>query len=240
MESVNEYASRHVQEFKAKISGVERVARLIDYAEKNPRLVAEIYLGYYQIIKDLVKIDDEDQEIISVVNEKLGKNNKVAKFQEIISGREEDIVSLAAEACNPESNTYKEGINELTEMMKNADTVKTADPNAKPVDGDPRWDSVIWGYTNGADDPATDIHFVIAHGLCRVISQVFVDELRDLTGAEKKDWLLNAMTDIIALKGVQGIGREAKFYKQWREKRPAGLGWVSDERDKAYKQTIGI
>ncbi len=173
-----------------------------------------------------------------MVNEKLGKNNKVAKFQEIISGRVDYFVSFAAEACNPESDTYKEGINELTEMMKNADIIKTADPNAKPVDGDPRWDSVIWGYTNGADDPATDIHFVIAHGLCRVISQEFKDEIKDLTGAEKKDWLLNAMTDVIALKGVQGQGREAKFYKQWRDKRPLGLGWVSDVRDQAYREAI--
>ena len=54
MESVNEYVSKHVRKFKDNLSGVERVAQLIDYAEKNPRIVAEIYLGYYQIIKDLV------------------------------------------------------------------------------------------------------------------------------------------------------------------------------------------
>jgi len=235
MRSVIELALQNVQEFKRNIFGVERVAQVIEFAENNPRLVAEIYLGYYQIIKDLVRVGLKDQEIVSAVNKKLEKENRVAKFQRILSGRGEDLVLLAAKAYDPESDTYKLGIEELTSMMRNADTIKTADPNAKPVDGDPKWDLVIWGYTNGAVDPLTDIHFVISHGLCRFISQEFKNELSNLTAAEKKDWLLNAMADIIALKGIQGLGREAKFYKQWREKRPMGLGWISDDRDNAYR-----
>lgn len=240
MESVNQLATKHIQQFKEGMNGVDRVARMVDYAEKNPKLVAKIYLGYYKIIKDMIAIDESGLRTIADVNAQLEKNNAVHEFQEIVAGREKEVVALAADACDPESPNYMGGVKQLTEMMRNADTIKTNDPSAKPVDGDPKWDSVIWGYTNGAIDPKTDIHFVVAHGLTRLISQGFKDELSDLPGAEQKDWLLNAMTDMVALNGVQGRGREAEFYKQWRDKRPEGLGWVSDETDQAYKEALGV
>jgi hypothetical protein len=162
----------------------------------------------------------------------------VAKFFDIVKGREKDITDLVTQEVDTSSQVYQASIAQLTEMMTNADSIKKQDPDAKPKDGESRWDTVIWGYTNGAEDPLTDIHFVIAHGLTRIISQGFQEELEGLTMAEQKDWVLNAITDVVVLRGLKGIGREATYYKQWREKRPKGLGWISDEREAAYMAVL--
>ncbi len=238
MESVTRTTTKHIQEFKDRMSDVDRVTRLIEYGEKNPGEVASIFLGYRSIIKDLIRLDAADIDTISKANQELQKEDKVTKFNNIVNGKVGELMDLITQACDPDSGVYRDGVQELVEMMKNADKIKNDNPEAKPVDNDPLWDSVIWGYTNGATDAITDVHFVICHALCRIASQRFKDQLKDLSGAEKKDWLLNAMTDVIILKGMQDEGKEAQFYKQWRDKRPDGLGWISDSREQAFAKVL--
>lgn len=238
MTRAKEYGSRCVADFMAMMEGVDRVGKTIDYAKENPVKVAEIYYGYYSIIRDLVNLNKEDLEIIERVNKTLDKKNYVSKFKEITTGKEDNFIELTAQACDPESLTYKTGLIRLSEMMKGADVIKKENPEAIPNDKDPKWDNVIWGYTKGATELITDIHFCVSHGLSQILSAKFPDEMEKLGGPSKKDWLLNAITDVIILKGLQNQGWEGEFYQQWKNKRPDGLGWISEGREKAYKDEI--
>lgn len=245
MGAAKEYGLRHVEEFKTLMTGVDRVKGLVTYAEQNPEQVARIYYGYYSIIKHMVNLDEKELEIIDAVNQNSEKGNPIRKFQEIIAGRQEDFMSLVAKACNPETKTYELGIKRLTKMMKKADKIRNENPEARPHDStkdnvyDPiKWDNVIWGYTLGAVDPKTDIHLCINHGLTQIINRSFFKKLKDLQGPEKKDWFINAITEVVALEGAQGKGWGAEFYQQWRAPRPNGLGWISEKRESAYKTQL--
>lgn len=221
------------------MTGVDRVDKLVTYAEENSDKIARIYYGYYSIIRDMIGLNEDGLATIDKVNKQLGKENKFAKFREIIAGREGEVMSLIAGACNPESDTYKAGLEDLTRMMKLADEIKKENPEAKPVDGDEQWDEVIWGYTNGADNPITDVHFCVAHGLSRILSQIFSKNLEGLRGPDKKDWLLNAMTEVVIMNGVRDKNCwEGEFYQEWKNTRPKGLGWISDTREAAYKDEL--
>lgn len=238
MVAAKEYAARSVTEFKTLMTGVNRVNRLVAHAEQNPDKIARIYYGYYSIIKDMINLSEDDSEIIEGANIRLQKENKFAKFKEIIAGREDEFMGIVARACDPENKSYELGVKKLTEMMKKADRIKTKNPDAKADDKDHMWDNVIWGYTNGADDPETDEHFCITHGLTQIINRSFFKKLNTEGNLFKKDWFICAMTEVLILKGLRGEGWESEFYQQWRDTRPKGLSWVSDSRLAAYKAEL--
>ncbi|HEX8923800.1 MAG TPA: hypothetical protein VF828_03640 [Patescibacteria group bacterium] len=218
---------------------IRRLSAALDYAKKNPGEMADIYYGYYRIIKDALNMPPEEVAAAARVNLALGKHQGLSFFREAIRGREAGIILMSQTATEPKSWIRRMGIEELGMMTLNAERKKNSDSNWKPKDGDSESDAIIWGFTNGATRPITDVHFLVCHGIERVISQEFRD-VWPIEYCRKKDWLLNAMTDTIVIRGLQGKGYEAKYLPLWQARRPEGLGWASDHRITAYRQELGI
>lgn len=206
-------------------------------AQNQPEQILHSFATYDMVIRDLFDLKPEELCMIHEVNSKLGKTRGADEFIDHMQPYKTQILDIVHHAGGIQDELTQQGVTELAFMMENAAQLKQTEPTWKPTDGDPRSDNVIWGFVNGATDPETNIDFVICHGIERIVSQSF----RDNSGFEytkHKDWLLSAMTDVVALRGLQGKYTEAKILPRWSQKRPDGLGWISQPRLDAYKADI--
>lgn len=238
MTQVTEVARENIRAFRNSRVGDAPILRdSILLAEANPKLVATKFIDYYHIIRDLFNLSKEELQIISRVNGELGTSRGADKFLEVMGGEKDRILESIRKMGNLEETQNADGMEELTTMMNNARVKKEADPNWIPRDGDPEADRVIWGFVKGSTSAETEIDFAICHGIERTLTGQTETE-NGFTG--HKDWLLCAMNDVIALRGLRGQGREAKVLELWSAPRPEGLGWVTQRRLEAYKTAIVV
>jgi len=217
---------------------VVQAASLLDaslrMAREHPEKVLRSFAIYDRVIQDLFDLKPDELALIKRVNEKLGKNRGADEFMETMGSEETKILYAVHHAGGMQDRVSQEGITELAFMMKNAAQLKQKEPDWKPTDGDPRSDTVIWGFVNGANDPNINMHFVICHGIERILTQA-----SPLEYTKHKDWLLSALTDVVALRGLQGKFPETKLLSLWGQKRPDGLGWISQSRQNEYNLHLG-
>lgn len=206
-------------------------------ATENPRNVGKIFYEYYQTVKDWFSLPAEEMQIIHEINSNPENPNHggADEFLQTFGGQKDEMLAVLRKMGNIGEEPTKQGIQNLSDMMNNAQTLKQNEPNWKPKDTDPRSDNVIWGFVLGANDPNTDIHFALAHAMERVLSQKFHNP--DGTPF-KKDWFVHPLTDIIVLKGVQGKQPEFNILSEWSKARPEGLGWASQKRIDLYTEKV--
>jgi hypothetical protein len=237
MSNTIELARENARVFKYSAVGNTEILRdSVLLAEANPKLVAEKFFSYYHIVRDLFNLSGGELKTIREVNQKLGKNRGADEFLEAMGGQKAQIllgIRHMGDLTNPDN---KEGMESLTAMMNNAREKKQADSNWVPRDGDPEADKVIWGFVKGSESAETDIDFALCHGIERALTAQLDPENNYI---QHKDWLLIAMNDVVALKGLRGQGREAEVLALWSTPRPEGLGWISQSRLNAYKEAIG-
>ncbi|MBU1327133.1 hypothetical protein KKB64_04685 [Patescibacteria group bacterium] len=206
-------------------------------AQSQPEQILRTFATYHMVIQDLFKLNSGELDLISRVNKKLGKTRGANEFIERMKPYETEILHIVRHAGDTRNKLNQQGVNELATMMGTAEQLKRTEPNWKPIDGDPRSDNVIWGFVNGATDPQTNIDFAICHGIERILTQHFRNN-RGLEYTKHKDWLLLALNDVVALRGSKGKYPEAGILPRWSQKRPGGLGWISQPRLDAYKADI--
>lgn len=208
-------------------------------AQNHPERIFRTFATYDLVIQDLLKLNPNELYLIHRVNQKLEKTRGADEFIEHMGLHRGELLTAVRHAGDTTSKFNHRGIRELTKMMKIAEEIKQTEPDWKPTDGDPRSDNVIWGFVNGAASPQTNIDFAICHGIERILTQRF----RGHPGLEythHKDWLLSALNDVVALRGLQGEYPEATLLDRWSQKRPDGLGWISQPRIDAYKESLGL
>jgi len=210
----------------------------LEMAGTEPEKILQCFTQYDMVIRHLFNLKPEELRMIREVNTSLGKTRGADEFMEIMLPYKEQILEVVHHAGDLKRNFTKQGVDQLADMMGNAAELKQAEPEWKPTDGDLRSDTVIWGFVNGATDPQTNIDFTLCHGIERIVTQSLRPSGIHYT--EHKDWLLSAMTDSIALLGLQGKYPEATLLPRWNTRRPEGLGWISQERQMAYKKFISV
>lgn len=251
MANVCEVAANNIQAFKkAPIGQADLLQRSVKLAEKNPRLVLKKFLLYYRVIKDLFNLTPEEMSVIKSVNsrfykistdenEPINKNNKnmkpyenrgADKFLEAMSGKKNELLAYLRQIGNLDNPQNQEGMTSLMRMMNNAWEIKQTEPGWSPQDGDQRSNEVIWGFVKGASHPDIDIDFTLCHGIERILTAHFPD----VEFTKHKDWLLCALNDVIALKGLKKDSREKELYLLWARPRPEGLGWITNQRAAAF------
>jgi hypothetical protein len=227
-----ESASANIDAFgKTEVAGAEPLQDSVKLAVESPKLVADKFYAYYNVVRDLFNLSTEDLAIIRSVNRQLDSTRGADAFLDTFGDQKEQILAQMRQMGDLDNPDNQAGIKQLTEMMHNAWKIKQDEPDWSPKDGGPQADSVIWGFINGATDPETDIDFALCHGIERTLTEYYPDN--DYT--KKKDWLLCALNDVIALRGIKGQGYEAQLLPVWSASRPEGLGWVSQRRLDAYK-----
>jgi hypothetical protein len=202
--------------------------------EKNPRILAKKYFTYYKIVEDLFNLSPEEISIIKLANNRLESKRGADEFLKVMGEKKTFFLAQMRQIGNLNNPHNQEGIKRLTQMMNNAWTIKQEDPNWTPKDGDPRADEVIWGFVKGASNPEINIDFSLCHGLERTLTTYFPDT--EFT--KKKDWLLCALNDVIALKGLKDEGYEKDILSSWSRPRPDGLGWISQRTLDVYRELI--
>lgn len=229
-------AGQNVEAFKKSAAGdIPILQDSVNLAEHDPRLVAKRFITYYKIIKDLFDLTPGEVETITRVNQELESKRGADNFLEKMQTDKEKILEGIRQMGDTQDPDNLEGVKTLTRMMRNAWEKKQADKDWIPEDGKAGADQVIWGFVNEASRPEIDRDFTICHGIERVLTQLLGPN--EFTG--HKDWLLCAMNDVVALRGLRGQGREAEVLDLWSTPRPNGLGWVSSRRLEAYKKALG-
>ncbi len=155
-----------------------------------------------------------------------------------MADRKDQVLTALREICDLKDPNNQEGFIRLTEMMQNAwqIKIKQAEPDWTPKDGNPRADNVIWGFVKGATDPLINLDFTLCHGIERVLTQ----QNEGIEFTDHKDWLLCALTHVVALRGLRSQGVEAKVLDLWSTPRPDGLGWISANTLGAFRQELGL
>ena len=216
---------------------LDKLKPAMQSAAENPRNVGHIFYEYYQTVKDWFSLPEEDMKIIHEINSNPENPNHggADEFLQTFGGQKEEMLEALRKMGNIQEDQTKHGVQNLSDMMNNAQTLKQKEPDWKADNADPRSQTVILGFLLGANDPNTDIHLTIAHAMERVLSQTF----HNADGTPfKKDWFVHPLTDIIVLKGVQGKQPEFDILSQWSKARPDGLGWASKKRINTYKEHV--
>ncbi|AKM79608.1 MAG: hypothetical protein UX85_C0001G0232 [Candidatus Beckwithbacteria bacterium GW2011_GWB1_47_15] len=230
-----EKTNQNLQNIGHKIGHLPEVQTPLRVAQETPwKELASTFVSYLKVIKRLATLSEKDIDVIRKVNRQLSGHGGAESFAESL-GKENigTLVALAAQTVDPNSDHYQDALNELTIMMENAQAIKKS--GKTPVDGDPLSDAAIWGYTQ-VTDPAAQRHNIICHWLERHISH----DLRPkgVKIAQKKDWLLTAMADVVALDGTRKTLANPEIFEIWTTAKPKGLGWIGQEKVTAYREAL--
>ncbi|OGG35218.1 hypothetical protein A2363_02185 [Candidatus Gottesmanbacteria bacterium RIFOXYB1_FULL_47_11] len=209
----------------------------MEMARHKKEMVLRTFAQYHMTIKHLFTLTPQELDVIQQVNEKLQKKRGAHEFIEHMKPHRNEILKIVRHAGDVYLPENRKGIEQLATMMGNAWNLRKEDPNWTPRDGDPRADKVIWGFVKGAEDPKINIDFAVCHGIER-ITTAYLHRIGVTEYIDHKDWLITAMEDVVALRGLQGKYPEANILHIWQQPRPVGLGWVSQARAQEYRKFI--
>lgn len=241
--TLNEAARHHVQTFSDNLSNLPelQIPRLV--ADKEPRPIIKAFVQYQRVIERLFNLSREEVNIIQDANKRLNAERShpktsAADLLVVLSDENRKLlISGLRQISNPLSSEYHPALDDLADRMTRAQTFKKT--GKTPTDGDPESDKVIWGYTK-ISDPGTHSetieHFVLLHFMERYATQIL--KPKNVSLASQKDYLLNAMTDVICLEEAKKPGHSpfSPLFSIWsRAKKDGGLGWINEKRWYAYK-----
>ena len=227
--------------FEQKPPAVPQASGVYELLVFNPEMAAVVFLPYLRLIDNMSKLTKEDLDIIEKANSLLSHGGSASKhsvvdfLKEISEEQKANLRAIAIESVNPNSKHYKQAIWQLVDRMRRGNKMKME--GRKPQDGDPESDSLIWGHTQ-LEKSFILLQFAICHYFERYMSEYFKEQ--GLVMAFGKDWFLNALTDVIALRVARGDKMTEFITASWTIPRiNQGLGWLSEDRINAYKQILG-
>ncbi len=214
----------------------------IDLIGSAPEFAINTYRRYEEQIGRMALLGAEEIESIGVsqqlmAGESSTKQGSVSKVgaNDILSalGESRDLLgSIATESVNPDSPHYQPAIDELVRRMERGHQMSV--DGVKPSDEDTRTHEYIWGHTVHTDkmDDVTLLNFIICHYLERFFAEALAAKGYDF--ARQKDFLINALDDVIILEHIAGRGEPSIFNLWSKAKEQGGLGWITPERLDSY------
>lgn len=233
-----------VSAFKEKIRFSELKSTQEKFTEEQWITIVKVVLRYRNILEGLVNLSPQEIRLIGIVNGELNQGKEASKIkpnaetflQSIGNEQRNEMRAKFNEFFDIKSEVFQQGLGELCQMMQNAQLLKAQ--GRTPKDGEELSDESIWGYTQITNEIA-QLYFLMAHFIERILTQCFRDQL-EIELAHHKDYLINAIDDLIALKvarGESGIGFNI-IVKLWQTPKPDGLGWLSERRIEEYKKVL--
>ncbi len=233
-----------ISQFKQRIQFPELRSTHEQFTEAQWIEITKAVLRYKDLLQELTQLSPQDVRVIGIVNGELNRGKESSKikpnaesFLRSIGDKQRvKVVTKLIEILNPTNPVFYQALAELHRMMQNAQQLKAE--GRTPEDGDPLSDESIWGYTQITNEIA-QLYFLIAHFIERVLTQWFRAQL-GIELAQHKDYLINAIDDLIALKvarGETGIGFQV-VVNLWRTPKPNGLGWLSERRIEEFRRAL--
>lgn len=242
MDGLVETARNNVVKFgEFDVARAPLLADTLQLAKEKPERVLKTFAYYDMIIRDLFTLTDGkggELELIRKANTMLGKVHGADDFMDHMKEFKDEILDLVKHAGDLDNVQNQRGMQELTTKMNNAWEIKQHEPGWKPTDGDPRSDTVLWGFVTDALEAGTDIDFAIVHGIERILTQTFRE--KGIAYVNNKDWLNTALQDVVVLRGLQGHYPEKQVFDLWIKGRPEGLGWINPAKLNVYKELLGV
>ncbi|MCA9386900.1 hypothetical protein KC669_02585 [Candidatus Dojkabacteria bacterium] len=224
---------------------ISQIQATLEYIKLNPIEATRVFNQYMDLARTMITFSEKDLNIIDKAHVKYNKlkgdsaTNSASKVstREFLKLIEEKNYEIQIDFALLLPLDISKALDPLFEMMYLASQTIFFNPEYKPVDGDPKADSMIWGHTQiESEDPRVLLHFIIAHGIERYIINVLNLDI-------KKDSVLNALTDALCLKNARGeldkelldIWLNPKKPKNGQE---GGMGWLNHLRVEAFDKVI--
>jgi RimJ/RimL family protein N-acetyltransferase len=226
---------------EARASNIPELASVMELASQDPERVYEVYSQYASILHRMAGITDDEKKQVRYVWSKLAatradigsaSRTNVADILDRLGSEGPDIITEAAlQSVDQDSPYFDRATGDLIDRMERGHQFKVE--GKTPKDGDPESDGIIWGHTQ-ITDADTLLHFTVSHYFERYFSQVLEAE----GNGYKKDFLLNAITDILILDHY-GDNKFSDVFSKWREPRSyGGLGWIKEDRLEAFESSV--
>ena len=218
------------------------VQKSCTWMKQNPDKFTQIaneYLELMRVIDDFSEIDLSIIERVAVMmKEKKIERNSASHIttHNFVGAINKDVslYQMACEAFNGSSEYFLDAVSQLGKMMHNGHKMFAS--GGTPKDGNSDSDSVIWGHTQVKKDadPVVLVHFITSHFLARFFSYA----LAEFNILKEKDDFFAPMTSALFLNEAKKPG-QLSIIKVWRPTRDiGGLGWVREEKLRAYKEDL--
>jgi hypothetical protein len=233
--------SAYFAALKERLANVPELRSSLDLITKNPELAARILDSYISLIADMSALDDSQRVFIHDAKEKVlraggnfGTASEVSADDLLaeLGDNKNILANLAKSSYDPNLPYFKPALDELARRMEGGSHLKLS--GRQPSDDDPDSRKVIWGHTM-ITDPEALVHFIFCHHLERYFAIALTD--RGIELARQKDFMLNALIDVVLIMKRDGNHKYDRIYDLWRApKDQGGLGWITDDRAKSYEQ----
>lgn len=233
-----------ISQFKQRIQFPELQNTHEQFSEAQWIEITKVVLRYKDLLQELTQLSPQEIRLIGIVNGELNRGKDLSKIKpnaesflrSIGAEHRAHVVTKLIEFINPANPVFHNSLEELHSMMQNAQQLKAE--GRKPEDGDKLSDESIWGYTQITNEIA-QLYFLTAHFIERLLTQWFRDQLK-IEMANHKDYLINAIDDLLALKIARGdssVGFTI-LAKLLQTPKPDGLGWLSGPRIEKYREAL--
>lgn len=219
----------------AKLSHLPELQPIIHVAKVSPELFKpdRVFVRYIKVVDDMTELSPDDRDLIGKANRTIHQPGADIFLQMFTRAQKNSLTAKIYEASNPQTHTAKLAKNALFRMVEEAQVL--VKEGLSPTDNDPRFKDAIWGYTQIKGSPTELLHVMTHFFTCHYIERLLLSVL-SVDGLKfDKDLLLNSMGDVITLKATK-YGSHPVFPLWHRPKDQAGLGWISDQKVKAYQQ----
>lgn len=197
-------------------------------------LISSNAIGYLKIIRDLAHISEEDIATLREFEQRRGRRSYILNLIEQAGDKLDELAYTLLPYFDRDDENFKAALANLAYMMSNAQILKKK--GIEPKDGNPLADQAIWGYTK-IILPEAQMHFVVCHFIERLATVVF----QEYDFVAKKDWLLNAMSELILLNAAKkGYPKDPIFSLWSTPKAEGGLGWIGQSSLKAMQSLTSV
>ena len=225
----------HPMLFQTNPPAVIEVATVFELLTNNFEIAYRIFFRYLKLVKYMSELTEEDLDIIKKANALLVQDSasdySAADFLSAISLEQKlGLRELAIESVTPGSSYYEKAIEELVDRMQRGSKMNAEGKVPK------KSDKLIWDHTQLKNSYVL-FQFIICHYFERYMSEVFKE--RGLPMASSKDWFINILKDVIALRIARKDNIPGFIKASWTiERINDGLGWLGEDRINAYKQIL--
>lgn len=228
---------KHFELLESRLATVPELSPAFEFLDTNPEYGRETYQSYIVLISRMSELREDEQATITQGSQRLQNSGGVGGSASAVTAvdiltalgdHKSELSEIGIRSTDTSSPHYNETIEMLVEKLTGGHQLKLI--GKVPSDSDPESLKVIWGHTQ-ITGPEALVHFVTCHYLGLFFQQEFTATGYDF--AKQKDFLINAMTDIVILD--RGTSNDAdERFKIWNNaKDSGGLGWISPDRLKS-------
>lgn len=225
---------QHIDLLSVRLEDVPELTPAFEYLDANPEYGRDTYWGYIGLIARMVELSDSEQAAIALGSQRLQESNgeggsassvTAVDILTTLGDQRSELSDIAIRSTDSRSPHYDRTISLLAEKLEGGHQLKLSGKD--PSDSDQDSLKVIWGHTQ-ITGPEALVHFMTCHYLGLFFQQELTAAGYDF--AKQKDFLINAMTDIVILDKDSSKDSEDRFRIWNSAKDSGGLGWISPDR----------